>query len=65
MSRSEWRTYFEQEGRRVPPDIRKDFIPEDRWTPQDSHFVESFLQWLHAKPEPPLLAEMTVRWTPF
>ena len=31
---------------------------------QDSPFVESFLQWLHAKPDPPLLAEMTERLEP-
>ena len=57
----EWRTHFDQKRRRVPPDIRREFKPEARWAPQDSYFVESFLRWLGAKPEPQLLSEMTAR----
>jgi|GEM_PF-1138703 hypothetical protein len=60
----DWRTEVEKTGRRIPREMRKEFIPEERWTVQDSHFVQSFLQWLHAKPDPPLLAEMTERLEP-
>lgn len=57
----DWRTHFERTGRRVPPDIRKELIPEGLWRVQESCFVYGFVQWLGANPESRLIADMTTR----
>jgi hypothetical protein len=60
----DWQIHFEQTGRRVPLEIRREFISEKRWTALDADFVERFLQWFHAKPEPRLVADMAARLDP-
>lgn len=57
----QWRELFQETGKRLPPEMRKELEPRSAWEAQRHGFVESMLVWLGASTEPESVAEITKR----
>jgi len=57
----QWRELFQQTGKRLPPEMRKELEPWSAWEAQRYGFVESMLAWLGASTKPESVAETTER----
>ncbi len=54
-----WRESFRSSGKRLPPELKKEFEPMAAWQAKRPDFVYAMLEWLHAGNEPALVAEMS------
>jgi hypothetical protein len=57
----DWRALFQQSGRRLPAEKRKDLEPMSAWQTQREAFIEGILDWLHAKFDAGVVDEMCTR----
>jgi len=57
----EWRDLFRTTGKRLPPDLRREFEPRSAWHAKRPDFIEALLQWFHTSNEPTLVTEMSDR----
>jgi hypothetical protein len=56
-----WREDFQQTGKRLPDDLRKNLEARLASPPERLRFVEAFMEWLGATPEMISLTEMAAR----
>ena len=56
-----WRELFQQTGRRLPPEIRKELEPRSAWSEQRIAFITGLLNWLGASTHAELVADMSIR----
>lgn len=56
-----WRNEFQQTGRRLPPEMRKEVEQRSAWLPQRPIFIGGLLDWLGASTSPELVDEMSAR----
>jgi hypothetical protein len=56
-----WREHFQQTGKRLPDDLRKDLEVRLASPPERLKFVEAFMEWLGATPGMTSLAEVAAR----
>jgi hypothetical protein len=49
---ADWRALFQQSGRRLPVEKRRELEPTSAWQPQRIAFIQGLLGWLHAKIDP-------------
>lgn len=57
-----WRELFEETGKRLPPEKRKEFESPSTWEPERARFSESLLRWLGASTQPQSIAEIMKRF---
>jgi len=56
-----WRELFQETGKRLPSEKRKELEARSTWEPERHRFVESMLRWLGASTETVSVAEITTR----
>jgi hypothetical protein len=56
-----WRELFQQTGKRLPPEMRKELASRSTWEAERNRLSESMLRWLNARTEPESVAEITKR----
>jgi hypothetical protein len=56
-----WRELYQQTGKRLPPEMRKELEPRSAWEAQRCAFAQSILAWLGASTKPECVAETTER----
>jgi hypothetical protein len=57
----EWRAHFDTTGQRLPTSLRKTLIPRYAWAAEREKFIDSFLSWVGASPDPQSIAETQQR----
>jgi len=57
----DWRELFQQTGRPLPAEIRKEVESRSRWQAQRPGFIKALLDWLGAMPDPEVVVEMSTR----
>lgn len=56
-----WRELFQQTGRRLPPEMRKELELRSAWQAQRPVFIKALLDWLGASTGPELVAQISTR----
>ena len=56
-----WRQLFQQRGRRLPADMRKELEPRSAWQVRRHGFIAALLDWLGASSRAEIVAEMSAR----
>ncbi len=56
-----WRELFQTEGKRLPPQMRKELAPRAAWEAQRSAFIDALLDWLGASRDPKVAADLCAR----
>jgi hypothetical protein len=53
-----WRELFQTEGKRLPPQMRKELEPRSAWEAQRSAFIDALLDWLGASRDPKVASDL-------
>jgi hypothetical protein len=56
-----WRQLFEQKGRRLPAEMRKELEPRSAWLMRRTGFITALLDWLGASSRTEIVADMCTR----
>src|ERR1035438_2326881 len=56
-----WRELFQTEGKRLPPQMRKELEPRSTWEAQRSAFIDALLDWLGASRDPKVASDLHSR----
>lgn len=58
-----WRELFQEQGRRLPAEMRREFAPPSAWKSEGRHFIEHLLRnLLDASPQPALVETMVKKF---
>jgi hypothetical protein len=56
-----WRELFQQTGKRLPPEMRKELEPRSAWQAQRQIFIRGLLDWLRAGSDTVRVAELEIK----
>jgi hypothetical protein len=61
QSYPDWRALFQQSGRRLPAEKRKELEPKSAWQTPRAAFIKGLLEWLHANVDQNVVDQMCTR----